>query len=453
MSVSTTLQHHHLPDMGKIDLEQIGIHPLRIIVWGSGDSPLINHAIERLLAGNLRNGGVVATEPHSGDMVLFPAKGGIEQEETGLFGLPSQLRKGVKGVAVARTDEVSSETDLLRLAWTTLANKATQYGILFIGDESSAECRRAFIFSMEGSHVHIERGDRSEDEFFDRVIARLTHLAGAEVVSNWEVDYSMPLSTWENTTVPGELVETGHKMREWNHLPDIRLEHFASPKRAGQVQLYLEVTGLTTGNMSAWDDGIGAAQITGSGVDKGNLTREQVVAIKGLNAAGNGTVVWAPEGARRVKPSVEAFDHVLTYAASALMLANKPSEYELSSVVRTLNSRNLAERAHGLSPFFKSMIHLHLWPQRAFKHDIVHIVKVDPRLYTHHSSCGTRPLAIYSVEALLRGMVESDYADKMFVVGLPNHGLLAGAPYSLTKMTALFDPLDPALELIDVPTT
>lgn len=453
MTLNTTLQHHHIPSMGKIDLDQIGIHPLRIVVWGNAETPLIKHAVSQLLDANIRNGGVNAPEPQSGDLVLFPAKGGIKSEENGLFGLPSNLRKGIKGVAVASTDTVSSETDLLQLAWTTLANKATQYGVLFVGDETTAECHRAFIFSMEGSHVHIEREKRSEGEFFDKVIARLTHLAGAEVVSNWEVDYSMPVASWQNTTVPNELIETGHKMRAWNHLPDIRLEHYASPKRAGQVQLYLEVTGLTTGNMSAWDDSIGAMQITGSGVDKGNLSRDQVVAIKGLNAVGNGTIVWAPEGTRRVKPSVEAFDHVLTYSASGLMLANKVSKYDLTDVVRTLNSHDLAERARGLTPFFKSLIHLHLWPQRAFKPERVHIVDVDPRLYTHHSSCGTRPLAIYSVEALLRGMVESSYADKMFVVGLPNHGLLAAAPYSLSKMTDLFDPADPALDLIQVPTT
>ena len=78
-------------------------------------------------------------------------------------------------------------------------------------------------------------------------------------------------------------------------------------------------------------------------------------------------------------------------------------------------------------------------------------LEVERRLFQYHSSCGTRPLALYSVEALLRGMVETNYAPKMIVVGLPNHGLLAASPLPLEAMTELFNPERPTLEFGDIP--
>ena len=97
------------------------------------------------------------------------------------------------------------------------------------------------------------------------------------------------------------------------------------------------------------------------------------------------------------------------------------------------------------------MIHLHLWPSRVLDDARAHLVDVEPRLFQYHSSCGTRPLALYSVEALLRGMVETGGASKMVVVGLPNHGLLAASPLSLEAMTELFNPQRPTLEFGEIP--
>ena len=431
--------------------EQMGIRPLNISVWEQPTTPLLRYALQGLLASNEHCGGITSDVAQADGVILVPSRAAVDVEEAGVFGLPSTLRRRVKAFALSTISAVEPATNLVRLGWTLLANKATHYGILFVGDEQRAQCESAFMFSMEGSHTHTMRDGVSEQQFFDSLIARMTHLAGAEVVSDWEVDYSLPQDAWSASTVPQAVIESGRKLRAWALLPDVQLGQYASPRRTEQIKLYLEVSGLTVGNMSAWDEQLGAMQITGSGVDKGNLKREEVIAIRSLNAMGNGCVVWVPPGTRRVKPSVEAFDHLLSYSASSLLASGAFGEYRLLNVLAQLNARDLAARTQGRPPFFRSMIHLHLWPERVLDHARVHRVEVEPQLFQYHSSCGTRPLALYSVEALLRGMVETNYAPKMSVVGLPNHGLLAASPLPLEAMTELFNPERPTLEFGDIP--
>ncbi|MBI3741228.1 MAG: hypothetical protein HY257_05665, partial [Chloroflexi bacterium] len=433
---SHSLLHFHAP----LTPADIGVRPLNIAVVGAANSKLQARVLARLLAANLNKGGVTRDAPEPETVVIFPSARAIEEEEGGIFSLPSAVRKAVNGVSLAVLPRVARATDLIALNWTMLCNKATQYGLLVIGDADSETPERVFVFSMEGSHKDVAFAGRNDEEVYAELVDRLTHLAGAQKASNWQVDYSMPAPAWESARVPNEIIETGRRLRALGLLPDIKLENFASPRRAKEIRLFLEVSGLTVGNMSAWDENLNVMHITGSGVDKGNLAREQIVAIKGINATGDGTIVWAPPGARRVKPSVESFDQAVAFYASALWQRGDLRDADLRELQNKLRDPYLLDAVGDKAPFFQSIVHLHVWPEKILDDSRILFVPVDANLCVHHSSCGTMPLAMYSVEALLRGLHEMKNDAQVILVGLPNHGLLAASNHKLGEMIDQLDP-------------
>ncbi|MBI3913453.1 MAG: hypothetical protein HY327_04605 [Chloroflexi bacterium] len=445
-----TLPHVHL-EMPPLTPREIGVRPLNLAVVGEPINKLQARMMTRLLERNLKNGGVNRSAPEPETLVLFPAAQPLEEEEGGLFELPSPIRKSVNAVSLVTLPRIAPNTDLISLNWTMLCKKAAQYGLLAIGDSNRDAPERVYVFSMEGSHTAVEFAGRNEDEVYAELVERLTALAGAQKASNWQVDYSMPQRLWESARVPQEIIDAGRRLRALGLLPDIHLEDYGSSRRAKEIRLFLEVSGLTVGNMSAWDENLGVMHITGSGFDKGNLVREQIVAIKGVNETRDGTIVWAPEGARRVKPSVESFDQAIAFYASALWQRGDLRDGGLRELQSKLRDPHLLDAVNAQAPFFRSIIHLHVWPQKILDEKRVRFINVDPQLCVHHSSCGTMPLALYSVEALLRGLHEMPNDEQVLLVGLPNHGLLAASKFRLGEMIDQLDPRARRVQFAGVP--
>ncbi len=442
--------HVHL-DLPPLTSADIGVRPLNLAVVGEPINKLQARILNRLREFVALKGGAVRAVPEPNTLVLFPSTKGVTEEEGGLFSLPSSIRKSINAVSLATVPRLESNTDFITLDWTMLCNKATQYGLLAIGDAQRETPERVYVFSMEGSHKAVEFAGRNEDDVYAELVDRLTHLAGAQISSHWEVDYSMPPSAWESTRVPQEIIDTGKRLRALGLLPDVLLEDYTTPRRAKEIRLFLEVSGLTVGNMSAWDESLNVMQITGSGFDKGNLAREQIVAIKRVNDARDGTIVWAPPGARRVKPSVESFDQAVAFYASALWQRGDLPNGGLRELRSKLHDPHLLDALNDHAPFFRSIVHLHVWPQKVLDSKRVQFVNVDPQLCAHHSSCGTMPLAMYSVEAMLRGLRQMPNDAQIILVGLPNHGLLAASKFRLGEMIDQLDPRARLVEFADVP--
>ena len=101
----------------------------------------------------------------------------------------------------------------------------------------------------------------------------------------------------------------------------------------------------------------------------------------------------------------------------------------------------------------QSMTHAHLV---AAKYDqrLIRVVKVNPNLVPRgrfHSSCGTFPLAVYTIELYIRSLFESGDPNLIYLIELPNHGFHAISNKRLPQLVEALDPASGVVEFADVP--
>ncbi|MBI2641458.1 hypothetical protein HYW87_02575 [Candidatus Roizmanbacteria bacterium] len=434
----------------------LGINPLHIYIHGESKSPLQYNFMKGLVGPVIENDGkLYPNVVLQVNTIFFPVN--RLQEVRGMWDFRREFKKGVSGVAITDINEKPSG-DLTRFTWETLGNAFTQYGLVAYGDKTSGKLHGVYVISMEGAHSYIDFDSLGDESGFKEVAGRLEHLAGGKKASNYERDFTMPLELWQKTTIPDAVVRAGAALREFDLLPNIELEEYVSAKRANEIRLFLEVSGLTIGNISAWDPLINSMQITGSGLDKGNMTRSDVLAIPRFNESFDGTIAWLPISAastvdkflklvgvdnpKAIKQSVEAFDQVLAYLASLLVASGdlpKPDMEKVLNLVANPFFINQLLTSH--QPLLRSMVHIHRQPVEV-KKGVANVVNVNTKYVnrgTHHSSCGTRPLAIYSCEALIRSLLTEPEVP-MHIGVLPNHGVQIASRLPLDETIALLNP-------------
>ncbi|MBI4034850.1 MAG: hypothetical protein HY381_00450 [Candidatus Chisholmbacteria bacterium] len=417
--------------------ELMGVHPLQAHVVGKAVNSLQDRVLGGLLDAVEKTGGSSHADLVGINSLFFPVR--FREEAGGMFDYRPQFKEGVGGVALLTVPEVPTDEGMVEFVWGALGNAATQYGVIAVGDEQTGVLRRLFVVSMEGAHPEVDLS-KGEAVGYLEAARRLSHLAGGEKASHWEYDWSMLRDQWYSyDAAASEVMKAGRSLRDMGLLPDIYLGHYVSWLRARAILTFLEVSGLSIGNMSLHADK--HVLVTGSGVRKGELERDQVVALARFNTAFNGTVVEASKGVRKVKQSVEAFDQFAAYVAAGLIGEGYVREPDIQAVLPLMQNRELVRQVlpAGRS-LISSMIHLHVDPS-AWDEGLFNVVEVDPRLVPHgayHSSCGTRPLALYSLEGLMRGI----FADsgKITVLKLPNHGIQIASPYSLAETVEMIAP-------------
>lgn len=418
--------------------ELMGVHPLQVHVVGEALNPLQDRVLEGLLKAVEATGGSLNSDLNGINSLVFPVP--FREEVPGMFNYRAQFKEGVGGVALLTVPQVPTEEGMVEFVWSGLGNAATQYGVIAVGDERKGDLRRLFVVSMEGAHPEVDLA-KGEAAGYLEAARRLAHLAGGEKASHWEYDWSMPKEQWLSYDgLAHEVMQAGRDLRDMGLLPDIYLSRYVSWLRTRAILKFLEVSGLSIGNMSLHADE--HVLVTGSGVRKGELERDQVVALAGFNEAFNGTVVQAAKGVRKVKQSVEAFDQFAAYVAAALVEAGYVREPDIRAVLSLMQNRELVRQVlpAGRS-LVSSMIHLHVDP-RVWDERLFNMMEVDERLVPQgafHSSCGTRPLALYSLEGLMRGMLAD--SGKVTVLKLPNHGIQIASPYSLAETVAMINPV------------
>lgn len=434
--------------------DRIGVQPLQVRVIGDPVDNLQNNLIQSMSRHIVASGGTVHPSVNpSVNALFFPCQLGVEAD--GMFAYTNEFKRGVSGVAIGSTTEEPDPEFAREYGWIMQAQAFTQYAVLGIGDTVSGKIQGAYVFSMEGAHSRVDLTKGYPEDGFAEVVERVTHLAGGKKASHWDFDESMSSELYDLTTTPRDIIEAGKAYRRNGILPDISLENFPiTPDRVRRIKIFLNVTGLTPGNISEWDTLLKRPQITGSGFDKGKLTRDMIVALQGFNANFDGTVVWKTKDSSRLKPSVESFDQLLGYAAGALAGGGVLTDPDIFKLLELAKQQEILRNAFDKNQqLAQSMTHAHLI---ATKYDPrqIRVVRVNPNLVPRgkfHSSCGTFPLAIYTIEAYIRSLFESGNPDLIYLIELPNHGFHAISSRRLPQLVEALDPASGVVEFADVP--
>lgn len=428
--------------------ELMGVHPLQVHVVGRALNPLQDKVLESLHGAVERTGGTYHADLEGVNTLFFPSP--FREEVRGMFDFRPQFKQGVGGVALLTVPKVPADEEMVEFVWSALGNAATQYGLIAVGNEQTGDLKKLFVVSMEGAHPEVDLS-KGEAAGYLEAAQRLAHLAGGEKASHWEYDWSMPASQWKSYDAAAfEVMQAGRDLRDAGLLPDIYLGRYVSWLRARAIFKFLEVSGLSIGNMSRHNDS--DVLVTGSGVRKGELERDEIVALAGFNRALNGTVVRASRGVRQIKPSVEAFDQFAAYVTAGLVAEGYVREPDIKAVLSLMENPDLVSQVLPAGKrLIASMIHLHVNP-RAWDEGLFTVVEVDSRLVPHgayHSSCGTRPLALYSLEGIMRGILAD--AHKVTVLRLPNHGIQIASPYSLAETVEMIASREENISFRNVP--
>lgn len=366
---------------------------------------------------------------------------GLGDEENGMFRYKNRVRNGGSGIAIVENPDLSIDSRITdREVWPILGNALTQYAVLLVRDG-------AFVLSMEGAHARIDFAAKGEEKGYLEVAERLQYLAGGEKATHHIYDRKEPLKPHE--MIANQIIQSGKDLRAGRLLPHHQPADFLSEKQAAEINFFLEVSGLSVGNISAWDPDNCDMLITGTGLDKGNLKLEDISVIQGFNPDFNGTLVKGGP-----KPSVESFDQMLGYFADAVIHSGWLRTPDLRRLVELAKNPELVHQILSEGKMkSQSMIHLHWWPER-WDEDLFEVIRVNPALVpngSYHSSCGTLPLALYTTEAIMRGLLKTQGTKKILVILLPNHGFQLVSPYSLEDTTKLILPSSGRIEWGEVP--
>lgn len=375
----------------------------------------------------------------SANTIFFPV--GLGQEEKGMLGYKTRIRDGGSGVAIVEDPCLSIDCAITEKdVWPILGNALTQYAVLLVKGG-------AFVLSMEGAHPAVNFTAKGSEKGYLEVAERLQHLAGGEKATHHIYDRRNGIMPSEITAK--RIIQAGKDLRRDGLLPHEQPEDYLSPQQAAKIKLFLEVSGLSVGNLSAWDGHNKTMLITGTGLDKGNLTTQGISIIQGFNPDFNGTLVKGGP-----KPSVESFDQMLGYFADAVIHSDVLQTSDIRRLVELAKNQELVQQILSEGKIkSQSMIHLHWWPE-AWDEDLFEVIRVNPALVpngSYHSSCGTLPLALYTTEAIMRGLLKTYGKQKILVILLPNHGFQLVSPFSLAETTELILPSSKKIAWGEVP--
>lgn len=369
----------------------------------------------------------------------------VDSNDSTNFGMlkhRTEYDRGATGIAIGVVANDSlNPADMESATWTYLGNGGTQDGIMIVGDPDSTQIERVHMLSMEGSHSPTIFAGRDQAQAMQEVVKRVRRLAACKKVTDWIEDKTMPPEIFDAMQIPYQIIDAGTALNRMGLLPNVKMEQYVQNQtKATMIKLFMSVSGLSIGNLSAWDNVYKVMHVTGSGFDKSQLKRNEVVAVNGIKDDLSGPITWGQPNAKKIKPSVETVDQLLAYFASALIMQGMINEPDIQLLLEMIRDRDLLRQVLEKGPHLKSIVHLHLHPTEADSARF-NVVDVNPNLTeggSHHSSCGTMPLALYTVEAFMRGMLETP--DKDVIVELPNHGLMGGSHSSLPVFIRLLDP-------------
>ena len=426
--------------------ELLGIDPLQMFQAYEAPNKLVAHLLDGLQT-TIREqvDGRVLDAPHGSNTLLFPVKHGDRVE--GLFEYAAYFKQGANGVAVTSIPEPISHEDMLFVGRQLLGDGASQYALIGVGDEDSTKLEGLYVISMEGGRPFIDFSKKGEDEGMAEGAQRLTRLGGGRHITKTHEDKSMSLHEWVSfLPFVQEVIDAGVRLEEEELLQHVWIGQYTDDDRRDRIQKFLEVSGVSEGQISLLHEG--KVFVTGTGTHKGNLDLHEVVPLVGLDYDENGRIKGSvsrrPAQLNIKRPSVEGPENFMMYAAAAGVASGDIDTPDIAKVKAYLsdNERVLQNMRDNKSPY-QSIVHIHKWhDEKTLNKELFSVHDANPRLMprgAYHSSCGTEPQALNVVDAGVRGMIaEMDTPYKrVLLIPMSNHGMTMVSPYPLTMTVDL----------------
>lgn len=419
--------------------ELLGIDPLQMFQAYEAPNKLVAHLLDGLQTTIKEeiDGNILST-PEGSNTILFPVRFGSKVE--GLFEYPSFFKAGSNGVGVTSIPEPIQHDEMLKVGRVELGHAKSQYDLIAVGNDNSTNLEGVYIISMEGGRPFVNFKEKGEDKGIAEVAHRLTRLAGGRHITKTLEDRSMPIEEWESSLEKvREVIKAGEVLAEKKLLPHVGIELYTDEDDRRRIQLFLEVSGVSEGQISLLHNG--TVFVTGTGTNKGNLDLHEVVPLVGLHYDENdrikGSVAKRPAHLNIKRPSVEGPENLMVYAATAGIASGDIDEPDITKVSEFLSDNERVLSALRNPNPYQSIVHIHRWhDEDTIDNEHFAVYGPNHRLMpngAYHSSCGTEAQAFNVVDAVVRGAHTEKQRgyNRILIVPMPNHGMTMVSPYPL----------------------
>lgn len=186
------------------------------------------------------------------------------------------------------------------------------YALIAEGDQNSRYPKTAYLIGLEQSHPQIgvnkdfyeDLADRFEAQARDRLI----------IANHTRRDVALPRAIWLESEGPSSIIKYGKLMKKWGmYPPGFPFQHFTSRKKKFFYDRFLQVTGLSYGNISMRAKGketeYGEFWMSRSGAKKDELKITDVYLVTGLvegtNTMGKVRIEGEKQGGRVSVDAIE----------------------------------------------------------------------------------------------------------------------------------------------------
>jgi len=166
--------------------------------------------------------------------------------------------------------------------------------------------------------VTLERGCyglQGGQDSFAAILERVQPLSGSHLVIDNTFVADLPEALWGGNARTAEMAEASRALKALDLLPaPFPIEQLLGPRDFAHLRRMFQLGGLSYGNASVREPGLGF-WMSASGVDKSRLTRvgEEILLVRGYDAASNSMRVSVPPGVQPRRASVDAIEHLMIY--------------------------------------------------------------------------------------------------------------------------------------------
>ena len=281
--------------------------------------------------------------------------------------------------------------DVLEATYPLLIRSLANHLVYLVEEPGARADRppRTYFVTLERGHYAVEGQD---GDYFARVLERVQPLATSHLVIDNAFLPDLPEGLWQGNERTAAIAEASRRLKSMDLLPaPFPIDRLLPSADFEHLRRLFQLSGLSYGNVSVREPDLGF-WMSASGVDKARLERvgEEILLVRGYDAAVNRMVVSVPPAARARRVSVDAIEHQMIY-----------------------------ERFPGVG----AILHVHAWIPGVTSTDV-------------NYPCGTLELARAVTERL------ATLPDPIHgVVGLRNHGLTITGE----SLAEIFDRVSPRL--------
>ncbi len=174
---------------------------------------------------------------------------------------------------------------VVAMGYPQIPHVGCSYSLVVEGDQNSRSPRTAYLIGLEQSHPQIG----TTGTFYEDLAVKFESQARDQLIiaNHTRRDVVLPRAIYERSIRPEAIIAAGKKMKEWNmYPPGFPFQNFTSPDKVLYYNRFLQVTGLSYGNISmrASDEEaeFGGFWMSKSGAKKDRLLPTEVYLVTGL---------------------------------------------------------------------------------------------------------------------------------------------------------------------------